>query len=613
MSNAPGQILHHAFRSSWRLRWPLLLSHLVFSLLVLAIMAPLLSLAIRAAIAFSGQPALSDFDIATYLLSPVGFVAGLFAASLVLTTAVLDTAFMMAIARDARRTGRGRFEAGVAWILPRLHRVLGFAWRLLLRLLALCAPFLAVVLLLAWQGLAAHDINYYLAETPPEFVRLLVIGGLLLAAMSAVVIRKLLDWSAALPLVLFSDTAPRDSFARSREIVRGRRAGLLLALLGWVAIASGLLATSALLAHGLASWLDGWIGPDLERLALVLAALLAGWSALNLLLTTLTSGALAYLLMAAAAWPGRTDETVPPSRRMLRRVLLAGLPIVLLPLLFGAAGFMADAPEDEVQVIAHRGASAARPENTLAAFALAIEQKANWIELDVQESADGEVIVMHDSDYMKLANRDLKTWEATLDDIARIDIGSRFDPAYAAERTPLLRDVLAMARDGGTGVLIELKYYGHDEMLEHRVVAIVEESGMADRVRVMSLKYGAVKKMKSLRPDWTVGLLATATVGDIAALEADFLAVNRKTVSVGLVRAARAAGKEVYAWTVNDPLAMSHMASLGVAGLITDEPALAREILQQRAALGAVERLVLALGDRLGLSTSDTVYRDGSL
>jgi glycerophosphoryl diester phosphodiesterase len=128
----------------------------------------------------------------------------------------------------------------------------------------------------------------------------------------------------------------------------------------------------------------------------------------------------------------------------------------------------------------------------------------------------------------------------------------------------------------------------------------------------MSLKYQAVRKMKSLRPDWSVGLLATATVGDLPALDADFLAVNMATASVGLVRDARAAGKEVYVWTVNDPLSMSHMASLGVSGLITDEPALAREVLEQRAALGASERLVLALANKLGLRVVDKAYRDAS-
>ena len=172
--------------------------------------------------------------------------------------------------------------------------------------------------------------------------------------------------------------------------------------------------------------------------------------------------------------------------------------------------------------------------------------------------------------------------------------------------------MLELAKDSGSGVLIELKYYGHDQQLEQRVANTVEQTGMTDQVRLMSLKYEAVRKMKQLRPDWTVGLLASVSVGKLAALDADFLAVNMAAASAQLVRDARAAGKEVYVWTVNDPLSMSNMASLGVSGLITDEPALAREVLKQRSALGPAERLVLALGSRLGISISEKVYRDAS-
>jgi glycerophosphoryl diester phosphodiesterase len=387
---------------------------------------------------------------------------------------------------------------------------------------------------------------------------------------------------------------------------------LLLTLIGWGAISAVLVAGTALLAHGSASWLAARIGADLDRLALAFALLLAAWSVLSLLVTTITSGALAHVLMSAAGWPGQGADVAPAHRPVLRRALLAGLVIAVAPLLAGLADFMGYKPHDEIQIIAHRGAAGARPENTMAAFALAIEQKASWVELDVQESADGEVIVMHDSDYMKIAGVDLKAWDATTDVLADIDIGSWFDPEYASERTPLLRDVLELAKDSGTGVLIELKSYGHDEMLEQRVADVVEQTGMTDQIRAMSLKYEQVRRMKALRPDWTVGLLATATVGDLPALEADFLAVNMGTASVGLVRGARAAGKEVYVWTVNDPLSMSHMASLGVSGLITDEPALARRVLEPRPALSAAERLVLALGSRLGLRVSDKAYRDAS-
>ena len=612
MTEGPWRTLTESFSLSWKLRWPLLLSHLVFSVLLVAVMAPLVSLTVRGAIALSGQPALSDFDIAMYLLSPVGFAAGLVAASLLLSLAVLDTSFMMAIAQDARQTGHGRFEAGVARVLPRLPQILGFAWRFLLRLLVIVVPFVVVSLLVAKQWLTDYDINYYLKEKPPELIRVLVIDGLLLAVMAIVLVRKVLGWSVALPLVLFSDVTPRASFARSEEALQGQKSPLLLTLIGWAVISAVLVAGTALLVHGSASWLAGSIGADLHRLAIAFALLLAAWSVLNLLVTTITSGALAHVLMFAAGWPDQEAAAAPIRRRGLRVALVAGLLIALIALLGGVADFLRYKPDDEIQIIAHRGAAGARPENTMAAFDQAIKDKATWVELDVQESADGEVVVMHDSDYMKIAGIDLKTWDATLDELADIDIGSWFDPDYASERTPLLRDVLELAKDSGSGVLIELKYYGHDEMLEQRVAEVVEDTGMTDQVRAMSLKYDAVQKMKALRPNWKVGLLATATVGELPALEADFLAVNTATASFGLVRDAREAGKEVYVWTVNDPLSMSQMASLGVSGLITDEPALAREVLEQRAALSAAERLVLALGSRLGLSASDKEYRDAS-
>jgi glycerophosphoryl diester phosphodiesterase len=612
MTDSPWRTLSDSFHLTWKLRWPLLLSHLVVSLLVLAVMAPLVSLTIRGAIALSGQPALSDFDIAMYLLSPVGFVAGVVAASVLVSTAVLDSAFMMAIARDARQTGQRRFEVGVVKILPRLPQIFGFAWRFLLRLLVIVAPFLVAALLVAQQWLTEHDINYYLTERPPEFIRVVVVDGLLLAVMTIVLIRKVLVWSVALPLVLFSDVTPRESFARSEKVLQGQRFPLLMTLIGWGAISAVLVAGTTLLIHGTANWLAGRIGADLDQLAFAFALLLAAWSVLNLLATTITSGALAHVLMFAAGWPGMKEDAAPTHRPVLRRTLLIGLLIAAVPLLGGLTDLLAHETDDEIQIIAHRGAAGARPENTMAAFKLAIKEKATWVELDVQESADGEVIVMHDSDYMKSAGMNLKTWDATMEALADIDIGSWFDPEYAAERTPLLRDVLELAKDSGTGVLVELKYYGHDEMLEQRVADVVEETGMTDQIRAMSLKYEAVQKTKALRPDWAVGLLATATVGDLPALEADFLAVNMATASVGLVRDARAVGKEVYVWTVNDPLSMSHMASLGVSGLITDEPALAREVLEQRAALSAAERLVLALGSELGLSVSDKVDRDVS-
>jgi glycerophosphoryl diester phosphodiesterase len=160
--------------------------------------------------------------------------------------------------------------------------------------------------------------------------------------------------------------------------------------------------------------------------------------------------------------------------------------------------------------------------------------------------------------------------------------------------------------------VIELKYYGHDQELEARVAALVDEFGMADQVALMSLSYPAIQKARAMRPDLRNGVLAATAVGDLAGLDTDFLAVNVGLASPKLIRAAHAAGKDVYVWTVNDPLTMSRLISQGVDGLITDEPAVAREVLADRAKLGTPERLLLWLVDRFGLKPEPEVARDGS-
>ena len=149
----------------------------------------------------------------------------------------------------------------------------------------------------------------------------------------------------------------------------------------------------------------------------------------------------------------------------------------------------------------------------MAAIEHGIEAGADWIEIDVQETADGKIAVIHDSDFMKIAGVDLKIWDATTQDLSQIDIGSRFDAAYAGERTPMLRDVLEQVRDRAL-LLIELKYYGHDVDLERRVAELVDAAGMGDQVAVMSLKYPAVQKMQALRPDWTTGVLVATGEAD---------------------------------------------------------------------------------------------------
>ena len=361
---------------------------------------------------------------------------------------------------------------------------------------------------------------------------------------------------------------------------------------------------------------------SISVLALVLGFLSVTWMLGNVLTTTLTSGSFAFMLVEfyESLGPGSAEIARLNSRQVIRvgkrHFSARDLAIILLvaTVAAGATGFWLIEniqSSDDVTIFAHRGSAGKAPENTIAAFEQAIDDNADWLELDVQETADGEVIVFHDSDFMKLAGNDSKVWEVSLAEISEIDVGSWFDPVFSEQRVPTLREVLELAR-GRVNVVIELKYYGHDQMLEKRVVDIVEATDMVGNTAIMSLSYNALGKLRVLRPEWHIGLLSSKTIGATTDLDVDFMAVQTGMARAGYIRRMHRAGKQVFVWTVNDPVTMSRMMSLGVDGIITDEPELAREVLKQRQGLNIAERLLIHTAVIFGQPHTPRLYRDDS-
>jgi glycerophosphoryl diester phosphodiesterase len=223
-----------------------------------------------------------------------------------------------------------------------------------------------------------------------------------------------------------------------------------------------------------------------------------------------------------------------------------------------------------------------------------------WVEFDVQEIADGTVVVWHDSDFKRIAGVDRKIWEVTTEELRDIDIGSWFSPEFKDQRVPTLAEVLDLCK-GKIKLNIELKYYGHNDRLEEKVIEQVEAAGLASDVVLMSLKQELVERAQDLRPDWPVGLLTAVALGDLTKLEVDFYAVATSIATRRFIRNVHGLDREVYVWTVNEPVQMAAMMGLGIDNLITDEPALARSVLEERAEMNQIERLILLIAGRFGI------------
>jgi glycerophosphoryl diester phosphodiesterase len=254
--------------------------------------------------------------------------------------------------------------------------------------------------------------------------------------------------------------------------------------------------------------------------------------------------------------------------------------------------------KQDVQVTAHRGSSLRAPENSLAAIAAAIEDGADYAEIDVQETADGEIVLLHDLDLLRVTGVNRKIWEVELAELQELDAGSWFSPEFADERIPTLQQAIDLAGEK-IRLNIELKYNGHEPNLSRRVVEIVREKGIGSRCVLSSLSLKGLQEVEALAPELETGLIVGASIGNLTRLEVDFFSVNASRVNWPLAAELRDAGKELHAWTVNDTGEMWRLLTLGVDNLITDVPPDLLAARAEFAELSPVEILLIAFHHRI--------------
>lgn len=253
-----------------------------------------------------------------------------------------------------------------------------------------------------------------------------------------------------------------------------------------------------------------------------------------------------------------------------------------------AAAAAAARPASRPLIIAHRGASGHAPENTMAAFELAIELGADAVELDVRRSLDGALVVIHDATVNRTTTGEHRGFVSrlTLAQLKTLDAGSWRGTQYAGERIPTLEEVFVGLR-GRTRFLIELK----DSGIEEDVVRVIREAGVADSVMLQSFSAKSVAVIASLIPEAPSGVLfrrpilfgrgrfTDKVVHTTADKGAVFAAVAHKAMTKSQVDAVSAQGLGIYAWTVNDVDAMRKMIDLGVDGIITNYPDIVRGLM----------------------------------
>jgi glycerophosphoryl diester phosphodiesterase len=586
---------------------------ILYKAIAFAVLTPLIGGLLRLLMHRAGATALADADIALFFFTTRPGVAALILVSaLGIAVTALEQACLLTIVLGVLRGTSLRVRDAFAHGAARSFAILRLTTIIVVRLLAIVTPFAAILGLTYWALLTGHDINYYLANHPPAFWAAVAIGAVVGVALAIVLARKILSWLLVLPIVVFERVLPIRALGESTRRMAGHRVRAAGALAGWAAFAivvpAGVTWGATLIGRATAPAFAG----SLAGLLFFFSCLALTWGAASLAVGIATAVLLACTVAlaydaAGGAGAARLPEPFHGELSIEGRKwrvswgailgLLAGAVIVTTGIAFVLLRTAwTDRP---VTIFAHRGASKDAPENSLSAFRLAGQMRTDFVELDVQESRDGVVVVVHDSDLMKAGGSPIKIWDATAAELRAVDIGSSAGARFKGERVPTLAEALDVCK-GVSRMDIELKYYGHDERLEERVVETVEAAGMEKNIVTMSLKIDMVAKMKKLRPGWTSGLLSARALGDLSRVPADFLAVEKTMATRRFIRAAHRAGKPVYVWTVDDPARMIRMIGLGVDGLITNRPDVAREVLDRYARMTQAERLFMFVMTRLG-------------
>ena len=248
-------------------------------------------------------------------------------------------------------------------------------------------------------------------------------------------------------------------------------------------------------------------------------------------------------------------------------------------------------------IIAHRGSSSVAPENTLAAFAQAIADRADGIEFDVQLAKDGVPVIIHDANLRRTANRRARIKNLTSAELASIEVGSWFNrtyprrakPAYANEHIPTLDQVVSLIASGARSdfvCYVELKVDQRDTSfgnLVESVLTSIDAHRLPRNITIVSFNLAALAYAKRLKPSIRTGALfepialtpkrKRTIINRAIECGATEILLHRLIARRGMIELAIESGLTPVVWTVDDPRWVDRAERLGIHALITNRPA----------------------------------------
>lgn len=541
-----------------------------------AVAIPLIGWLFDTALRWAGVASLTHLNVGEVLVSPAAVVA-LAVLACVACVVVLVQQGVFLLIGDRLVAGRPISLRALAADLARATRKLASPQ------LALFLGYCFVLVPVGGFGAAAFLVqgiaipNFIITELA-KFDGGLAVYGVFLAVVLYLNLRLVLS----LAVFLTTDASVAASMAASWRMTR-RTSARLLAMFA-VVVGAAALVLAAVVAVGilptrLADAVAPAAAPVVAGLSLtvvqVVAFLVAGAVA------ALTTQIVVRVTRARSALPdadaSRREVTSP--RPAVRIGVGLGVAAALVAVsVLNTRAMTALADETPTLVIAHRGDTSAGVENSIAALDSAAALGADYVELDVLQTADGGLVVFHDLTLRRLAGSDRAVADLTLAELT----GTTISQNGFTATIPSLAEFVDRAKELDVPLLVELKKHGREtDTFVDDVVALLRAESVAETYLVQSIYPDQVDEVRAAAPEIAVGQVVPFARGGIGDPPVDFLAIEEFSYTPRVRTEARAAGIELFVWTVNDPAAMRRYLRTGADGLITGAP---REAVAERKA-----------------------------
>ncbi|MED1568193.1 glycerophosphodiester phosphodiesterase [Bacillus paramycoides] len=226
-------------------------------------------------------------------------------------------------------------------------------------------------------------------------------------------------------------------------------------------------------------------------------------------------------------------------------------------------------------IMAHRGYISKGVENTKEAVQGAIDAKADYAEIDVLQTKDGELAVIHDLKLKRLANANVHVSDLTMDELRQLTLSQ---DGFSGQISTL-DEIIKLAKDK-IKLNIEVKLHGGEKDFVNKVLKTIKDNDFEKQCVIQTLHYPLIKEFKRANPDIKVGYILYASRANLKNVKADFYVAEEYMLNKKLVKEARKLNKPIYVWTVNDMESLKAYYKLNVDGIITDYPKDARETIK---------------------------------